>query len=405
MLINSAFRRFVRIQSFCLKVFIAMIFFGAAARSLLHPSTDMIQFSCGFITLKQFYHEHRKITIILPAKPAASVMHILNLHCRMCYTAFMTEIYGTLGPACADRAILQQMFEYGMTGMRLNLSHMSLVQAGRMIRLMRSSGGEHAKLLIDLQGPEVRIGILAETVLLQNHSNVLLGQDIPVSRDILNEIREGDEVLLDDGKILLKALEKRSEGIFAEVLRGGMLSSRKSLAVPGRSFHLPTLTDADMENLRHAEEYGVYGVMLPFVRGKQDLINLRQALKETGNEQVRIFAKIENLDGVDRIDELIPECDEIVIARGDLGNAVPLWELPKIQKYLSRKCREAGRPFMVVTQMLASMENSPVPTRAEVSDIYNAVLDGASSVMVTGETASGKYPSEVIRYLVNTVNA
>ena len=160
-----------------------------------------------------------------------------------------------------------------------------------------------------------------------------------------------------------------------------------------------------MENLRHAQEYEVYGVMLPFVRGKQDLIDLRRALNETGNEQIRIFAKIENMDGVDRIDELIPECNEIVIARGDLGNAVPLWELPKIQKYLSRKCREAGRPFMVVTQMLASMENSPVPTRAEVSDIYNAVLDGASSVMVTGETASGKYPAEVIRYLVNTVRS
>ncbi len=317
----------------------------------------------------------------------------------------MTDIYGTLGPACADRTILQKMFELGMTGMRLNLSHMSLTEADRMIHFMRSSGGENAKLLIDLQGPEVRIGILHETVMLKDGDTVLLGRDIPVSSDIMNEIREGDEILLDDGKILLKAIKKSPDGISAEVLRGGRLSSRKSLAVPGRSFHLPTLTPADMENLRHAEEYGVYGVMLPFVRGKQDLINLRQALKETGNDQIRIFAKIENMDGVRQIDELIPECDEIVIARGDLGNAMPLWELPRIQKYLSRKCRDAGRPFMVVTQMLASMENSPVPTRAEVSDIYNAVLDGASSVMVTGETASGKYPVEVIRYLVNTVRS
>ena len=323
----------------------------------------------------------------------------------LCYTAFMTEIYGTLGPACAEHTILQKMFELGMTGMRLNLSHMSLLQADRMIRLMRSSGGEHAKLLIDLQGPEVRIGALSEPLELQNDDAVLLGHDIPVSSIILNELQEGDEILLDDGKILLKALEKRSAGILAIVLRGGILSSRKSLAVPGKSFHLPTLTEADMENLRHAAEYEVYGVMLPFVRGKQDLINLRRALKQTGNEQIRIFAKIENMDGVRQIDELIPECDEIVIARGDLGNAVPLWELPKIQKYLSRKCLQAGRPFMVVTQMLASMESSPVPTRAEVSDIYNAVLDGASSVMVTGETASGKYPAEVIRYLVNTVRS
>ena len=133
----------------------------------------------------------------------------------------MTEIYGTLGPACADRMILQKMFELGMTGMRLNLSHMSLTEADRMIRFMRSSGGEHAKLLIDLQGPEVRIGILPEAVLLENNSVIVLGQDIPVSPDILNEILEGDEILLDDGKILLKALEKTSEGIRARVLRGG----------------------------------------------------------------------------------------------------------------------------------------------------------------------------------------
>ncbi|MCR5229886.1 MAG: pyruvate kinase [Solobacterium sp.] len=316
----------------------------------------------------------------------------------------MTEIYGTLGPACADSKTLKQMFDLGMTGMRLNLSHMSLVQAEHMISLMRQAGGDSAKLLIDLQGPEVRIGPMQEPVFLEDGQTAVPGKDFPVSADILKEIRDGDEILLDDGKILLRACGSGTSFLNALVVRGGMLSSRKSLAVPGKTFRLPTLTEADRENLKQAERYGVYGVMLPFVRSADDLISLRKTLRELNLPDIRIFAKIENRDGVRMIDELIPEADEIVIARGDLGNAYPLWELPAVQKYLSRRCREAGRPFMVVTQMLASMENSPVPTRAEVSDIYNAVLDGASSVMVTGETAAGKYPAEVIRYLVNTVH-
>ena len=164
---------------------------------------------------------------------------------------------------------------------------------------------------------------------------------------------------------------------------------------------MPALTETDLSNLALAEEYGVTGVMQPFVRSRADLEQLRAALPEG----LRLFAKIENLEGVAQLEELIGACDEIVIARGDLGNAVPLWELPPLQKRIAAACRRAGRPFMVVTQMLASMEHSAVPTRAEVSDVCNAVLDGAASVMVTGETAAGEYPVEVIRYLVNTVRA
>ena len=142
--------------------------------------------------------------------------------------------------------------------------------------------------------------------------------------------------------------------------------------------------------------------MQPFVRDAEDLKTLRAALNEAGAESIALFAKIENMDGVDHLSELLPHADEIVIARGDLGNAIPLWQLPGVQKHISRACKEAGKNFMVVTQMLYSMEKSPVPTRAEVSDIFNAVYDGASSVMVTGETAVGAYPVEVIRYLANT---
>ena len=142
--------------------------------------------------------------------------------------------------------------------------------------------------------------------------------------------------------------------------------------------------------------------MQPFVRSREDLIEVRRALEEAGCPEIRLFAKIENRAGVERLPELIPCCDEIVIARGDLGNAMELWELPAVQKYIAAACRAAGRDFMVVTQMLDSMTHRQVPTRAEVSDIFNAVLDGAASVMVTGETAAGEYPALAIRYLART---
>ena len=255
------------------------------------------------------------------------------------------KIYGTLGPACEKTEILEEMFSLGMTGARLNLSHIALPQAA------------------------------------------------------LEKIRPSQELLLEDGKLLLTAVR----GGKAHVNRGGILHSRKSLALPGQEIRLPALTETDLKNIAVAKDYGVTGLMQPFVRSREDLEAVRQALDAAGCGHIRLFAKIENREGMERLPELLDACDEIVIARGDLGNAMPLWELPAAQKTIAARCREAGRDFMVVTQMLASMEQNPVPTRAEVSDIYNAVLDGAASVMVTGETAVGKYPAEAIRYLANTV--
>ena len=163
------------------------------------------------------------------------------------------------------------------------------------------------------------------------------------------------------------------------------------------------MTEVDRENISTAMKYGVTAVMQPFVRDRRDLETVRATLDASGGASIRLFAKIENMEGVSNLDDLIPACDEIVIARGDLGNAMPLWELPRVQKIISSECRKANRKFMVVTQMLASMEHRAVPTRAEVSDIFNAVCDGAASVMVTGETAVGEHPVETIRYLANTV--
>ena len=314
------------------------------------------------------------------------------------------RIYGTLGPACRDSETLKQMLSEGMTGMRLNLSHGTLRDASGLLEAYRTAAdacGVRPELLIDMQGPELRIGALHKPIPL-NTGDTLEADALPFPgavRGALNTAAVGQEILLDDGKLLLTA---EASGLL-RVVRGGVLLSRKSIALPGITIHSPAMTDADREHIRAAKEYGVTAVMQPFVRGKEDLFEVRGELDRAGGGEIRLLAKVENKAGIAHLNELIPFCDEIVIARGDLGNAVPLWELPAAQKRIAAVCRKAGRDFMVVTQMLDSMTHRPVPTRAEVSDIFNAVSDGASSVMLTGETASGDYPVQSILYLVRTV--
>ena len=337
---------------------------------------------------------------------------------------YAMEIYGTLGPSCGSREVLADMFRAGMTGIRLNLSHVTLRESRSVLdeyhAAAQAAGVRTPDLLVDMQGPELRIGRLPGKLVLREGTEVCLcrpqdcaGQySIPIPPQVLEALRPGLRLLLDDGKILLQVT---GEGR-AEVLRGGELISRKSLAVsdpeaPEKStgeilsgLRLPAVTLQDRENLRNAVSCGVTGIMQPFVRDAEDLKELRRAMEEAGAGQLRIFAKIENRAGTAHLEQLLPEADVIVIARGDLGNAYPLWELPGIQKDIAAACRNAGKPFLVVTQMLASMEKNPVPTRAEVSDIFNAVLDGAQAVMITGESAVGKYPAEAVRYLAETAH-
>ena len=311
------------------------------------------------------------------------------------------EFYGTIGPACADPETLRQMTDAGMTGIRMKLSHGSLAEHADWLAMIRQAGIR--ELLIDLQGPELRTGVLAEPLTLYIGDSFRLGSGgVSCPGALTQAAGPGQKLLLDDGRILVQVDAVREETLFCTVLRGGVLRSRKSIAAPGLSIDSPTLTAEDLENLRAAPECGVTGVMLPFVRGAGDLCALRRALRETGGERIRIFAKIENLAGVNALPEFLPLADQIVIARGDLGNAMPLWELPACQKKLAAACRAAHVPFMVVTQLLDSMCERAVPTRAEVLDIYNAVLDGASSLMLTGETAAGHYPARAMEYLVRT---
>lgn len=318
----------------------------------------------------------------------------------------MIDIFGTLGPACDDIAVLTDMFSKGMTGIRVNLSHVMLSECeGSIDRVKRAAEGNglSPKILIDMQGPELRIGRFEGKMELKAGETVELGSGgIPLDEALVKELTAGDEVLLDDGKILGEISFADGQKALLRIVRGGELTQRKSILIKGKDLRLPAITADDRENLKQAKNLGITGIMQPFVRSRDDLLEVRKALDECGCSDLRIYAKIENMEGVKNLSSFIDLCDEVIIARGDLGNSMDLWKLPGVQKKIARICNENGKPFMVVTQMLASMEKSLVPTRAEVSDIFNAVLDGAASVMVTGETAIGVDPAEVIRYLSNT---
>ena len=248
------------------------------------------------------------------------------------------EFYGTIGPACAQLETLQRMVEAGMTGIRMNLSHGPLSAHKDWLDIIHAVG--IPQLLIDLQGPELRIGTLPQPLVLEPGQSLRLGQGgVPCPAALVHAARPGQNLLLDDGRLLVQVAEADGAALQCTVVRGGTLQSRKSLAAPGLTVASPTLTEEDLQNLQLAGACGVTGVMLPFVRGAEDIRTLRRALEQAGAGQIRIFAKIESLAGVQALPEFLPLVDEVVIARGDLGNAMPLWELPRCQKQLSAVCR------------------------------------------------------------------
>ena len=318
------------------------------------------------------------------------------------------EYYATLGKPCAQRDIMDQLFQAGMTGIRVNLSHTSLSKCAPLLDGVywpsaRQAGREKAHLILDLQGPELRVGELPRPVMLRENDEVLLGDGgIPVPQNILQTARPGQQLSIDDGALLLEVRRSAPAVLLCHVLRGGPLLSKKSLSLLEAEVDTPTLTPDDLDNLNQAGRLGVTHILQPFVRSREDIQVLRRTLDELGLDRVRIMAKIENRQGLDRLDEIMDAADQICIARGDLGNSIPLWKLPAIQKDIAGRCRERKKPFCLVTQLLWSMEQRPVPTRAEVCDIYNGVLDGASSLMLTGETAAGKWPVQAMQYLVRT---
>lgn len=319
------------------------------------------------------------------------------------------NFYGTLGAACHTPETLSALFAAGMTGARLNLSHTGLSACAGLLNDIywpaARTAGVQAHLIIDLQGPELRVGTLPSPVDFPEGGLVTLGRDgVPVPDTVVEWAQPGHEVSLDDSALLVRVEEKQDGTLTCRVLRGGVLKSRKSLSILGVQPDTPTLTAEDLANLDLAGELGVTHILQPFVRGRRDLETVRAELDKRGLRHVHIMAKIENQLGLEHLDEIIAHADEVCIARGDLGNSMPLWQLPAVQKDIARRCVAAGREFCLVTQLLWSMEQRAVPTRAEVLDIYNGVLDGASSLMLTGETAVGKYPVQAMDYLVRTAH-
>lgn len=307
--------------------------------------------------------------------------------------------YATLGPSCCDTAALAALLRRGVTGFRLNLSHTPLAARTDWIAALHvaeQETGLRAQLMIDLRGPEVRIGDMPAPLPLAEGAAVTLGADIPVDGDVLDALRPGMTVLLDDGAMALTVVD----GGVCRVSRGGTLTGHKSLTLEGVDLRRPALCEADLADLPQAAALGVNAVMQPFVRSAGDLRVVRQTMAENGLADAELFAKVENQPGLDALPDWLALCDVVTIARGDLGSSLPLERLPAAQKHIAALCRSRGKPFLVVTQLLHSMIDHPSPTRAEVLDIYNAVLDGADCLMLTGETAQGRYPLESADWLI-----
>ena len=329
-----------------------------------------------------------------------------------------TKIFCTLGPAVDSEEMLRQLMEGGMNCARFNFSHGThethLATLNRLRRI-RDELGYPVATMMDTKGPEIRIKSFQNGPITLNPGDHFIlttwdmeGTDNEVSvtyENLHNEVAPGTRILIDDGLIELRVENIEGQDIHCTVVSGGPLSNNKSINIPDTKIHLPALTDKDREDLRFAAENDFDFVAASFIRKAQDVIDIREELAKWGGERIRIIAKIENREGVENFDEILAASDGAMVARGDLGVEIPAYEVPMIQKTMISKSALAGKNVVTATQMLDSMMRNPRPTRAEVSDVANAVFDGTSCVMLSGETASGKYPLEALDIMVRTVEA
>ena len=316
-----------------------------------------------------------------------------------------TKIVCTIGPACNNEETLTKMCLAGMNVARLNFSHGTHEEHKRSIELIktvREKLGLPIAILLDTKGPEYRIKTFAEGKIMLEAgdkftftSEEIEGDQHRVSvnyKDLPSEMKVGDRILLNNGLVIFEVESVEGSEIHCKVLEGGELSNRKSMSFPGKVLKQTYLSEYDKRDLLFGIENDVDFVACSFVSVKQDLVDVKNFLREHGGERIDIIAKIENRSGVDNIREICEECNGIMVARGDMGVEVPFEELPAIQKYLITTCRLLGKRVITATEMLESMIYNPRPTRAEISDVANAVYDGTSAIMLSGETAAGKYP-------------
>ena len=320
-----------------------------------------------------------------------------------------TKIVATLGPASAKKEILTNMIAKGVDVCRLNFSHGSQEDHLKVIKTIREINEEYQAnigILADLQGPKIRIGKMKEGgAVLLNGSQVeittheLIGDESRIYityESFPQDVQEGEIILLDDGKIQLRVLRTNLEDtVWCEVVHGGVLTSRKGVNLPNTKVSIPSLTEEDLDNLNFVLEHDVEWIGMSFVRTAEDIVQLKEIIQQKG-KTARVIAKIEKPEAIDNIDAIIDVTDAIMVARGDLGVEMPMEDVPILQKMIVKKCRNASKPVIIATQMLESMITTPRPTRAEVNDVANSVLDGADAVMLSGETSVGEFPEIVI---------
>jgi pyruvate kinase len=325
-----------------------------------------------------------------------------------------TKIICTLGPASGSREAIGAMLRSGMDAVRLNFSHGTHAEHLARLRILRQEAkmaGEPVSVIQDLQGPKIRIGELAApSVELKPEQQITIttrpvrGDARTLSttyRHLPKDVKKGDRVLVDDGKIELVVRSSGRNSVELTVVTGGTLTAHKGINLPGVKITAPSLTEKDKEDLEFAVEHGLDYVALSFVRRGADVALLRDLLsrRKRRTPKISIIAKIEKGEAVENIQEIIREADAVMVARGDLGVELPVEDVPLLQKMIVRRCNELGKPVIIATQMLESMIANPMPTRAEASDVANAVLDGADAVMLSGETAIGQYPVTVVQMM------
>ncbi|MBS6282765.1 MULTISPECIES: pyruvate kinase [Intestinimonas] len=329
-----------------------------------------------------------------------------------------TKVVCTLGPAADSEEIIRQLICSGMNAARFNFSHGTheshLAQLTKLKRV-RDEMGVPVATILDTKGPEIRIKTFEKgpITLERGQDFTLTTDDVPgdgrrvsvTYQNLHEELKPGHRVLVDDGLIELSVREIRGHDILCSVDNGGPLSSNKSINIPDVHILLPSLTEKDREDLKFGAENDFDFVAASFVRKASDIRDIRECLHQYGGDDIRIIAKIENREGVDNLLDIIEVADGVMVARGDLGVEIPAHEVPILQKKMIKATIREGKPVITATQMLDSMIRNPRPTRAEVSDVANAVFDGTSCVMLSGETASGKYPVEALQTMVDTVTA
>lgn len=316
-----------------------------------------------------------------------------------------TKIIATLGPVSESPEMIESLIKAGANVFRLNFSHGSHAEHGQRIDLIREISnnlGVHIAILADLQGPKIRIGEYDGYLRKGEEAILVCGkavdQEIPVQYlGLCNDVKAGDALLLDDGLIELKVVSVVSKKILCKVINGGKLTSNKGINLPTGTISAEVITDKDRGDAEYALSKGVDFLALSFVRNAEDINNLRKIIKKSANPEAEIIAKIERHEAVNNFEEILEVTDAIMVARGDLGIEVSQQKVPLIQKHIIKRCLAVGKPAIVATQMLDSMIRNPRSTRAETSDIANAILDGADAIMLSGETANGKYPKQSVK--------